>query len=440
MERRVFLKTSLALTAGTVLTSPLLAQSKQPVSWWYETATPANQRHIQELIIDKFNEQHPEYNLTVDYRGGELDKQMRVALLSGTGPDVVYTAGPSYVAPMAQAGQLLALDDYAEKYGWNDRILPVFLEMGRYEGTLYALPKTYETLGLFYNKSLFDEHGWATPTTIAELETLADKMLEANIVPFSAGNAQWRPANEHYVTIALNSIAGPENVHKALTGELPWTAEPFVAAITKLNDWWQKGYFGRNYFSLTIEQAFAEMASGRAGMHPGGTWQFQHLPTYFTSQNLEAGFVGFPSADEIGDPIFPLGVGSTFSIAAQAQNPDGAAAVIDYVFSDELYGAMNSVWQGEWNTPLRDLSKVEISGEVSPVYSATMEELAKSVDESEYGYTTWTFMPPATNTYLVSGIEEVWLGRTTVEDFLAQLDSRFRQEMAEGKVPAIPAR
>ena len=57
----------------------------------------------------------------------------------------VLTAGGLTLANytrMAQAGQLLALDDYAASLGWNDRILPVFLELGRYDGALYALPKT----------------------------------------------------------------------------------------------------------------------------------------------------------------------------------------------------------------------------------------------------------------------------------------------------------
>ena len=181
------------------------------------------------------------------------------------------------------------------KLGWNDRVLPVFLELGKYNGQLYALPKTYETLGLFYNKTLFETNGWTAPTTIAELETLADAMLAKGIVPFGAGNADWRPTNEHYVSIVLNSVAGPENVYKALTGEIPWTAEPFVKAIDTLNSWWQKGYFGPNYFSLTGEQAFAQVATGQAGMSPTGTWNFQNVPRYFPQNNAEPGFVGFPS-------------------------------------------------------------------------------------------------------------------------------------------------
>lgn len=440
MNRRAFLTTTLGLLAGTALAGLASAQDGKTVTWWYESANPEQQQHIKNLIVDAFNAAHPEFALTIDYRGSELDKQLRVAMLSGSGPDVVYTAGPSYVAPMAQAGQLLSLDPFAEKYGWNERILPVFLEMGRYDGTLYALPKTYETLGLFYNRTLFDEHGWTPPKTIAELETIADAMLEMGVVPFAAGNANWRPANEHYVSIVLNSIAGPENVYKALKGEMPWTAEPFVAAIDKLNEWWQAGYFGPNYFSLTDEQAVAQLAAGAAGMMPTGTWQFQNVTRYFPENDSEAGFVGFPSADGIGDPIYALGVGSTFSIAATSAVPDGAAAAIDYVFTPDAYGALNSVWQGEWNMPLTDLSGVTVSEDVLPLYTEAMDTLADAVADNLYGYTTWTFLPPATNTYLVSGIEEVWLGRITTAEFLAKLDEMFQQEQAENKVPAVPAR
>ena len=101
---------------------------------------------------------------------------------------------------------------------------------------------------------------------------------------------------------------------------------------------------------------------------------------------------------------------------------------------------MNTVWQGEWNTPLRDLSSVKLGESVMPLYAEVMGKLATAVDANQYGYTTWTFLPPATDTYLVSGMEEVWLGQTTTQDFLAKLDATFQQEKAEGKVPTIPSR
>ncbi|MDB5550039.1 MAG: extracellular solute-binding protein [Rhizobium sp.] len=438
MERRTLLKAGLGLASLPFMSRLAFGQDAKPVGFWYESASPENQENLQKFLVDAFNTKHPENALSIDFRGSDLDKQLRVAMLSGTGPDVVYTAGPSYVAAMAQAGQLLPLDDYAKKFGWNERLLPMFLDMGKYDGKLYALAKTYETLGLFYNKTLFATNKWKAPTTIAELEALADEMKAKGLVPFGAGNADWRGANEWHVSIAFNSIAGPDNVYKALTGVIPWTDPAFVTAIDKLAEWWDKGYYGENYFSLTLEQSFAQIATGQAGMAPTGTWSFTNIPAYFPPNNVEPGFVGFPSMK--GDPVFALGVGSTLSVNAKSENPDGAAAVLDYMFSDEFYSAMNSVWQGEWNLPLADLSKVKLSDKVLPLYTEVMKELSSAVGAGNYGYTSWTFLPPATDTYLVSGMEEVWLKKTSTADFLKKLDETFKSEKEAGKAPAIPPR
>jgi len=438
MHRRTVLKAGFGLASLPLLSRFAFAAEQKPVSFWYESATPENQEALQKLLVEGFNAAHPDQLLSIDVRGSDLDKQLRVAMLSGTGPDVVFTAGPSYVAAMAQAGQLLALDDHAQKLGWNERVLPLFLDLGRYNGKLYALAKTYETLGLFYNKTLFAANNWKAPTTLAELEALAEEMKGKGIVPFAAGNADWRPANEWHFSIAMNAIAGPENVHKALTGVIAWTDPAFVAVVDTLAAWWDKGYYGDNYFSLTLEQSFAQLATGQAGMGPTGTWSFTNVPTYFPPNNAEPGFAGFPSAS--GDPIFPLGIGSTLSVNAQSANPDGAAAVLDYMFSDRFYSEMNSVWQGEWNLPLADLSKVKLADTVLPLYTESMKQLASAVGAGNYGYTTWTFLPPATDTYLVSGLEEVWLKKTSTADFLSKLDETFRQEKDAGKVPAIPPR
>jgi raffinose/stachyose/melibiose transport system substrate-binding protein len=438
MQRRTVLKAGLGLASLPLMHRLAFAADQKPVSFWYESASPDNQDNLKNLLVDPFNAAHPEDLLSIDFRGSDLDKQLRVAMLASTGPDVVFTAGPSYVAAMAQAGQLLPLDDYAKKYGWNDSLLPLFLDLGKYNGKLYALAKTYETLGLFYNKTLFNTNGWKAPTSIAEFETLADEMKGKGLVPFGAGNADWRPANEHYVSIILNSVAGPENVYKALTGAIPWTDPAFVASIDKLAEWWDKGYFGDNYFSLTLEQAFAQVATGQAGMAPTGTWNFTNIPNYFPQNNAEPGFAGFPSMK--GDPIYPLGIGSTLSINAKSDNADGAGAVLDYIFTDDFYSTMNSVWQGEWNLPLKDLSGVKLSDKVLPLYTEVMKNLSAAVSAGQYGYTTWTFLPPATDTYLVSGMEEVWLKKTKSVDFLKKLDETFKSEKDAGKAPAVPAR
>ena len=149
MQRRTFIKTGLGLAGPAVAARALAFAAGQEADQLVVRNRRAGEpgEPARTCWSTPFNAAHPDEELSIDFRGPELDKQLRVAMLSGSGPDVVYTAGPSYVASMAQAGQLLPLDDYAAKLGWNDRVLPVFIELGKYDGKLYALPKTYETLG-----------------------------------------------------------------------------------------------------------------------------------------------------------------------------------------------------------------------------------------------------------------------------------------------------
>ena len=84
---------------------------------------------------------------------------------------------------------------------------------------------------LYYNKTLFEENGWEPPTTIDELMAVSEAIDAAGLIPFSHGNADWRPSNEWFVGEMINHFAGPEAVYEALTGERPWTDEAFVGAI-----------------------------------------------------------------------------------------------------------------------------------------------------------------------------------------------------------------
>lgn len=61
-------------------------------------------------------------------------------------------------------------------------------------------------------------------------------------------------------------------------------------------------------------------------------------------------------------------------------------------------------------------------------------------DAGKFGFSTWTFWPGATNTYLIEGIEQVWLNRATTQAYLAKMDSLFQGELKDGKVPPIPPR
>jgi raffinose/stachyose/melibiose transport system substrate-binding protein len=266
-------------------------------------------------------------------------------------------------------------------------------------------------------------------------------MQAKGITPFSVGNGDWRGANEWHVTVVLNHFAGPDNVYKALKGELPWTAPVFQQAIGVLNDWYQKGWFGKDYFSLTSDQQALRLAKGEAGMAPNGTFSFDFMTKAFAQTGQELGVAPLPSLrDGVPYPTYAIGIGSTFSINKSSQNPDGAAAFLDYVYSDTFYDKISKDWPGDWNLPLTSISEAKLEKNVSPLFAATVSGFAKGVQDGHYGYTTWTYWPPATEDYLIRGIEQVWLNKITVAQYLQTMQDTFAKELKDGKVPPLAAR
>ena len=134
-------------------------------------------------------------------------------------------------------------------------------------------------------------------------------------------------------------------------------------------------------------------------------------------------------------PLYAVGTGSTMSINKNSANPDGAAAFLDYLYSDDFYDRISKDWPGDWNLPLTSIDEAKLDKAVSPLFAHTFANFAKAVAAGDYGYTTWTFWPPATEDYLIHGIEQVWLGQVTTEAYLAKTQEIFAKELADGKVP-----
>ena len=427
---------ALAIASGLALAAP--ARADGPVTLWYQRgANPEQQRILQKDLVAPYDALNPKNPLTLDVRAGSNgDKQIRMAVVSGKGPDIVMTPGPSTTLALVQSGHLLPLDDYIKKYHLDQRILAPMLRTGEYQGHNYALPRTFETMVLYYNKTLFDKNGWTPPKTKAELDTLANAMLAKGVTPFSVGNGDWRAANEWHVSVILNHAAGPVNVYKALKGEIPWTDPVFVQAIDQLKDWYQKGWFGKNYFSLTGDQQALLLAKGEAGMAPNGTFSFDNMVAAFKQTGQELGVASLPAlGDGVPYPLYAVGTGSTMSINKNSANPDGAAAFLDYLYSDDFYDRISKDWPGDWNLPLTSIDEAKLAKAVSPLFAHTFANFAKAVAAGDYGYTTWTFWPPATEDYLIHGIEQVWLGQVTTEAYLAKTQEIFAKELADGKVP-----
>ncbi len=162
----------------------------------------------QDNLVVPFNAQSLTTEVEVTLLANPWEAQL-TALQGGAGPDLVEAPGPSLMGQLAKAGKLVALDDYAKQYGWDTALAPWALKLGVVNGKLYSLPNQVESVVLFYNKTLFEQHGWQPPKTIDELVALSEKIQAAGIIPFAHSNAEWKGVNEWFVGEFMNHVAGP---------------------------------------------------------------------------------------------------------------------------------------------------------------------------------------------------------------------------------------
>jgi raffinose/stachyose/melibiose transport system substrate-binding protein len=431
--------TAPALALPLAMRSPMArAQDKPEISMWFDTT---NGPETAQCMVDNVINAYPgDATVKATLQANNWDAT-RTALAGGEGPDIIGTPGPSFAFELAQAGQLLALDGYAQSENWSESFVPWALDLGVVNGHLYSIPYEVETLVLYYNKTLFESKGWAVPTTMAELMTTAQTVHDAGIIPFAHANQEWRPANEWFVGEFLNQVAGPAQVYAALTGTAKFTDPAFVEAIDDLTTMQQNGWFMGGldrYYTTTFADANAALAEGKAAMKIEGTWWMSDGPAFWgadAGNDNDWDWAPVPSKD--GQPKYDLGIGSTQSINAKSKYPDQVAHFITYFYNATSQAAMLTQC-GLAPAPV-SIPQDQLTG-LDPRHAAILAALNEASAKNDYGYTTWTFFPPKTEQYLIETIEKVWAGDMTSADYLQGIQDQFDQEKAANAIPPIPAR
>lgn len=438
----VVLAVALLAPLASFGSSGVRAQESAEIALWLgsvEGSTTAD--CIVANAVDPFNAMNSGVTVDATIQANNWDAT-RTAIAGGAGPDVVGTPGPSFAMQLALAGQLVPLDAYAEQFGWADRFAAGSLDLGMADGKLFSIPSEIETLVLYYNKTLFEQNEWQPPQTLDELIAVAEAVNAAGIIPFANANAEWRPANEWFVGEFLNHGAGgPQKVYDALVGEVEWTDPDLVAAIEALNQMQQKGWFNGGldrYYTGTMDEVGAKLGAGEAAMKIEGTWFLQNVGNYFGDEagnENEWGWVPLPSVT--GDAIFDLGIGQTYSINANSAHPDQTAQFLDYYFSPETQATL-LVQCGLVPAPI-NLEGQDMTG-VNTGLTEILAAMNEAFAAGNYGYTTWTFWPPESETFLIEEVEKVWAGEMTAEEYLAGHQEKFDAEREAGAVPPIPER
>ncbi|PZG18543.1 ABC transporter substrate-binding protein [Nonomuraea aridisoli] len=126
---------------------------------WSEDQTPA-----MEQIAAEFEKQNP--NVTVRIQTlpwTEYWSTLQVGVAGGTAPDAFWMLADHF-REYAKGGALVDLSDTVKSAGIDMSVYPKAVsDSYTYEGKIFALPKDFDTNGIWYNKALFDAAGVPYP-------------------------------------------------------------------------------------------------------------------------------------------------------------------------------------------------------------------------------------------------------------------------------------
>ena len=148
------------------------------------------------------------------------------------------------------------------------------------DGKTYMAPMFYSPCGLFYNAKLFEDKGWAVPTTWDEMWALGDLAAAEGIALFTYPTAGYYDA---FMYALMNAIGGPE-FFNAITNyeEGAWDSEngkTLLSILDKLATYTHKDTPAQaNNQDFTKNQQMP--MDGRALFMPNGTWITGEMAEY----------------------------------------------------------------------------------------------------------------------------------------------------------------
>lgn len=153
---------------------------------------------------------------------------------------------------------------------------------------------------LFYNKKLLSEVGYdELPDTWDGLFDLCDKLSQKGIIPFAFANRAGNHAQYAWLSSISDRYTGSEWTQSIVDGSgASFLDQPFVDAISLLNQMKDNGYFNVDLNSIDGDLMVQYYFDEQAAMFSDGIWTVQNVVANAPEAVLESTSVGlFPGVE-----------------------------------------------------------------------------------------------------------------------------------------------
>ncbi len=376
-------------------------------------------------VVDEYNRKQNKVHvdlLTVS----DIEKKTLLAVSGGNPPDVAGLYGPN-VAQYADDHAVMELDAYCKQYNiTRDNYIPIYFDIGYYNGHVYSLPTTPASTALHYNKQLFREAGLdpeKPPVTIEEMDQLAEKVVTRKNGHIDKSG--FMPAEPGWWNWGWGFVFGGRLWDPA-TGKITANCPENIRAYN-----WVRSYtdrYGASELS-TFRSGFGNFSSpqnaflsGKVAMEMQGVWMYNFIDQYAPGMEkpvLNWAAVPFPHpADRPDLAETTFADEDILVIPRGSRHPKEAFEFIAYVQSQE---GMELLCMGQRkHSPLAKVSPDFIKKHPNP-YITVFSELPKNknvISPPKIGI--W----PEYQAEMNAAFEQVALGKKTAKEALDYVQNR----------------
>lgn len=395
MKLKKFLLATFAIIGIGILTgcgNNQRSASSKDITMWVHFSKDDPEGKALAANIKHFNKTNKQgYKATVQYiprsgSGGGYEDKINAALNSGTLPDVITLDAPN-TAAYAKSKIIKPIGKYIDN---KDDILDSVIKQGTYQGKLYSLGYSESSVGIYYNKKMFEKAGITdiatldNPWTYSEFEAACQKLKQT----FGDKSAFNMNLNDHsewalYAFAPFLWSAGGSITNDSGTKAMGYlNSKASQEGFQFIRDLVKKEY-------TPISPKDKGFQTGKYAMQLSGTWTVQELDTQY--KNLDYGVMPYPVSDKTHKLVSPTGAWQ-YAMTASAVNKKAAGALINFLMSKDAMYKSNMATTG---LPARK----SVAKMMEPKLSEPMKMLLKQNQETGKTRPVLVNYPQVTRTF-----------------------------------------
>ena len=325
------------------------------------------------------------------------------------GPDVFWNWGTKngilesivaedYVMPLTDIADMSLFEKDGEK--------TMISNICYVDDTLYGVPTAaIDTRTIYYNKDIFEQHGYKPSTSLADFEAMCDQMLADGIIPLTVAATEFSSLFHVYDFILCAVEGGPQFVKDTEAGTAKMNDPRGVAALEKYMSWKDKGYFSTASTGNDASAAVLEFAQGGTAMIICGSWLLSNVKSANESLNFDV----YKLANEEDNKTYScVTANGAYSIAANTQNLDNAKMFINWMCTAEA----QKTWMDAMNS-VPGIPEVEAADPIATEIGTSDEQIS-----GYYELLSGTAKNGTPNKVYEENWVPLWNGQITVQQFV----------------------